>query len=127
MKTRNGGIVDNGDYLLFYWGRMKTEKLANALTSLLLTHPTMNEKRVGVGQSISSAIFSSVLYYSLVVKRGARGVGGGGVERTRQREIREQQQMPVITKQPATNLLEVCFYFLFNSNLFYFSKLFPYS
>ena len=42
MKTRNGGIVDNGDYLLFYWGRIKTEKLANALTSLLLTHPTMN-------------------------------------------------------------------------------------
>ena len=50
MKTRNGGIVDNGDYLLFYWGRMKTEKLANALASLLLTHP---KKKVGVGQSIS--------------------------------------------------------------------------
>ena len=79
MKTRNGGIADNGDYLLFYWGRMKTEKLANALASLLLTHP--KKKKVGVGQSISSAIFSSVLYYSLVVRRGARGVGwvGGGL------------------------------------------------
>ena len=39
MKTRNGGIVDIGDYLLFYEGRMKNEKLANALKSLFLTHP----------------------------------------------------------------------------------------
>ena len=54
MKTRNGGIVDNGDYLLFYWGRMKTEKLANALASLLLTHP--KKKRWG-WVKVSLALF----------------------------------------------------------------------
>ena len=50
---------------------------------------------MGVGQSISSAIFSSVLKYSLVVRRGVRA--GGGVYNE--------------TAEPATNLLEVCFYF----------------
>ena len=51
-----------------------------------------------MGQSISSAIFSSVLKYSLVVRRGVRAGGlGGGLYNE--------------TAEPATNLLEVCFYF----------------